>query len=333
MFLHELVIFIFFFLKAIILVAAILVLVGGLLALIAKNKLRETEKIKIKPLNKHYEALEETIQAEVLSKEEKKQLNKEIKAKNKQKNHSLPENSKRLFILNFNGDMKASQVQSLREEITAILTVARPGDTVLLKLESMGGMVHGYGLAASELLRIKDRAIPLVISVDKVAASGGYMMACVANQIIAAPFAILGSIGVVAQLPNVNQLLKKHHIDYEMITAGEYKRTLTVFGQNTEEGRRKVQDEVNDTHELFKEFIRQHRPQIDIATVATGEHWFATRALKLNLVDQLITSDDYLTRARKDMKLFEVTYKKPKKILEKLSEKIRVFFRETLSTL
>ena len=224
----------------------------------------------------------------------------------------------RVFILDFKGDLRALAVARLRKEITAVLSMARPDDEVVVRLESHGGMVHAYGLASSQLQRIKEHDIGLTVCVDKVAASGGYMMACVANKILAAPFAILGSIGVVAQLPNFNRLLKKHDIDFEMITAGEYKRTLTILGENTDKGREKLTEEVEDIHLLFKEFVTQHRPGLDIDRVATGEAWFGQRALDLSLVDELITSDEYIAKACEAADVFEVRYVERKPLPERL---------------
>jgi serine protease SohB len=208
-------------------------------------------------------------------------------------------------------------VASLREEITAILMVANEKDEVFVRLDSGGGIVNAYGLAASQLMRIRERNIPLTVAVDKVAASGGYMMACVANKIIAAPFSIVGSIGVVAQIPNFHRLLKKHDIDYEQFTAGEFKRTVTMFGENTEEARVKFRKEVEDIHLLFKDFITQHRPQVDIVKVSTGEHWPGIRALENQLVDELKTSDDYLLENSKNADLFEIKFTTKKSVLEK----------------
>ena len=250
-------------------------------------------------------------------KEEEKQK-KAKKDKDKDKDNESDEARKRAFVTEFNGDIKATATDELREVVTAILEVAEPQDEVILKLESPGGMVHGYGLAASQLARITAKDIPLTVCVDKVAASGGYMMACVAQKIITAPFAIIGSIGVLAQLPNFHRLLKKHDIDYELLTAGKYKRTLTMLGENTEEGREKFKEELEDTHVLFKEFITKHRPQVDIETVATGEIWFGQRAQDQKLVDEIATSDEYLTRLYKDVDIFEVKYEQKKSIAEKL---------------
>ena len=225
-----------------------------------------------------------------------------------------------LFWLDFNGSMDAHEVESLREEVTAILSLAnKEKDEVLVRLESGGGVVHGYGLAASQLLRIKDAEIKLTIAIDKVAASGGYMMACVADKVIAAPFAIVGSIGVIAQIPNFNKLLKKNDIDYEQITAGQYKRTLTLFGENTEQGREKFKAEIEQTHGLFKQFVAKHRPQLDLEKVATGEHWFAMDAIDLNLVDSIATSDDELLQQAKSKQAYKVTYKQKKGLADKFA--------------
>ncbi len=219
-----------------------------------------------------------------------------------------------LFVLDFNGSIDAKEVKSLREEITAILAVAGEGDEVLLRLESGGGMVHGYGLASSQLDRIKAAGLPLTIAVDKVAASGGYMMACVADKIVSAPFAIVGSIGVIAQIPNFNKLLKKHDIEFEQMTAGEYKRTLTMFGENTDKAREKFKQELEETHDLFKDFIRERRPELELEKVATGEHWFGTQAHALGLVDEIATSDDLIVAACKEKTVLAVHYVQKKKL-------------------
>ena len=204
-------------------------------------------------------------------------------------------NNQKIYVLDFKGDTAASAVEQLREEITLILATAKAGrDRVVVRLESPGGMVHGYGLAAAQLVRLRDAGFHLTICVDKVAASGGYMMACIGSEIVSAPFAILGSIGVVAQVPNFNRLLKEKNIDFEMYTAGQYKRTVTMFGENTEEGKAKFEEELQQTHVLFKHFVEKYRPQLNVEKVATGEHWYGQDALDLNLVDQLKTSDEYL---------------------------------------
>ena len=204
-------------------------------------------------------------------------------------------NNQKVYVLDFKGDTAASAVENLREEITLILATAKAGrDRAIVRLESPGGMVHSYGLAAAQLVRLRDAGFNLTICVDKVAASGGYLMACIANEIVSAPFAVVGSIGVVAQIPNFNRLLKEHHVDFELYTAGQFKRTVTMFGENTEEGKAKFEEELQQTHQLFKHFVEKYRPKLNIETVATGEHWYGEDAKGLNLVDKLQTSDEYI---------------------------------------
>ena len=260
-------------------------------------------------LSADYRALQADLQQQILDKKAYKLWQKSVSKA------MSPE--KKLFVIDFTGSMDAHEVDALREEVTAVLAVAQPEDAVLLRLESGGGVVHGYGLGASQLERLRQQHIPLTVAVDKVAASGGYMMACIADKIIAAPFAIIGSIGVIAQLPNFNKLLKKNHIDFEQFTAGEFKRTVTVFGENTDKGRQKFQQELEDTHVLFKQFVQRHRQQMDIDEVATGEHWFGYQALELKLVDALSTSDDYLLSQLKERQVFKVHYRIRKTLAEK----------------
>lgn len=239
------------------------------------------------------------------------QLAKEAKIRRK--------NNQKIFVLDFKGDIQASAVENLREEITLILATAKAGrDRIVVRLESPGGMVHGYGLAAAQLVRLRDAGFHLTICVDKVAASGGYMMACIANEIIAAPFAILGSIGVVAQVPNFNRLLKEHNVDFELYTAGQYKRTVTMFGENTPEGKAKFEEELQQTHVLFKHFVEKYRPQLNVDKVATGEHWYGEDALDLNLVDKLQTSDEYLLALLPQHDVYVINTRKKATLGEKL---------------
>ncbi|MBL8258839.1 MAG: protease SohB [Candidatus Competibacteraceae bacterium] len=306
-----------FLAKTATLVAAVLAVVGGVVMLARHGEGRSENRgrLNIRHLNDSYESMAFALKSATLSKKALKQYRKTQKAREKQREKI---ERRRVFVLNFHGDLRASAVASLREEVTAVLTVAQPEDEVMLRLESAGGLVHGYGLAAAQLLRIRDRQIGLTVAVDKVAASGGYMMACVADRILAAPFAVVGSIGVIAQLPNFNRLLKKNEVDFEQFMAGEFKRTVTVFGENTEQGRRKFQEEIEDTHQLFKEFVKTHRPSVDLDQVATGEHWFGARALESRLVDELRTSDDYLLAASNDADLYELSYTGKKSWLARL---------------
>lgn len=297
-------------------VAIVFVVIIGLIIFMIMQVKGENEHLTIKNINDKFEAMSRMLNQQVLN---KKELKKYLKLQKKElKEKETSEQRKKVFVLNFVGDIKASTVSSLREEITAVLTIANEQDEVIVILESGGGTVHGYGLGASQLKRIRDKGIKLTAAVDKVAASGGYMMACVADKIIAAPFAIIGSIGVLAQIPNFHRLLKKMDIDFEQITAGDYKRTLTLFGENTDKDREKFKEELEDTHKLFKEFVKDSRPQIDIDKIATGEHWYGKRAIELNLIDELITSDDYLTNAAKEADVFQVKYERKKPVSEKL---------------
>ena len=307
-----------FLAKSITVVIAILAITGGIVALSSRSQHKAKEHIEVKHLNQNYETMATALQSAMLPKKEFKEKLKALKKQHKAEEHGEKIRTRKIFVLNFYGDIRASALTSLREEITAILTVASPEDEVLLRLDSAGGLVHAYGLAASQLMRIKEKRITLTVAVDKVAASGGYLMACVADRIIAAPFAVVGSIGVVSQLPNFNRLLKKHDIDFEQFTAGEHKRTLTVFGENTDKGRQKFREEIEDTHQLFKDFVKEHRSVMDIAEVATGEHWYGARALNLKLIDALRTSDDYLLEASKTADLFEISYVTKKPLLAKL---------------
>ena len=263
---------------------------------------------------------EELKEAEKAEKKAEKAKAKALKAQRKKGEDTESERKPSLYVLHFKGDISASETAALREEISAIVQVAKPHDEVLLCLESPGGVVHGYGLAASQLMRLKQHNIKLTVAVDKVAASGGYMMACVADKIVSAPFAIIGSIGVVAQIPNIHRLLKKHDVDVDVMTAGEYKRTVTMLGENTEKGKQKFQQELEETHQLFKQFVSQNRPHLDVEQVATGEHWFGQQALNLNLVDEIMTSDDLLLQAMKEKQLIGVKYVVKKSLLQKVGK-------------
>lgn len=236
-----------------------------------------------------------------------------LKAKKKNKNPSH-----QVFVLDFDGDIKASAVKHLREEISTLISTANKGDEVVIRLESPGGLVHSYGLAAAQLVRIRDAGIKLTVCVDKVAASGGYMMACVADNIVAAPFAVIGSIGVVSQLPNFHKWLKNHDVDYEQFTAGDYKRTVTVFGENDDEDRAKYQQELEQTHVLFKHFVNRYRSMLDVDKVATGEHWYGEDALNLNLIDSLQTSDSYILDLMEDNEVYALHSRQKPTLAEKL---------------
>lgn len=301
--------------------------VTGLIALVfvvaiigGGRKKEDAPQLKVTNLNSKYNDLKVGVMQAVMDKKQFKQLAKaQAKEDKKDKKSAKVEHQKpKLYVLEFEGDIRASQVETLRDEITAMLSVAEPQDEVLLKLDNSGGVVHEHGLAASQLQRIKDAKLNFTVSVDKVAASGGYMMACVADRIVSAPFAILGSIGVLAQLPNFNRLLDKAGIDFEQHTAGEYKRTVTMFGKNSDKERKKLAEDLQETHLLFKEFVEQHRSKLDIDKVSTGEHWYGQQALKLELVDELITSDDFIINALDTFDIYELKMEIKKGFQDKL---------------
>ena len=315
-----------FLAQALTIVVAIIVVVGFVMAMGQRQRSGDIEgHIEIRKLNERYRNYREAMQHAVLSEDQFKRLRKEEKKQDKQEAKQLKKagdgeqaEKLRLYVLNFDGDMQASAADDLREEISAVLGVARSGDEVLLRLESGGGMVHSYGFASSQLQRIRDAGITLTVAVDKVAASGGYMMACVAQRIIAAPFAVIGSIGVLAQLPNFHRLLRKANVDFEQLTAGEYKRTLTMFGENTDADRQKMQEDIDDTHLLFKEFVAEHRRQVVIDEVATGEVWYGQRAISQGLVDELQTSDSFIQACLAERDVFEIRHIHKKNWQEKL---------------
>ncbi|KTD51774.1 signal peptide peptidase SppA [Legionella quinlivanii] len=281
-----------FLLKCLTLVISLLLALAGIMAISKKPR----PKLEIVSLNKQYEEIRQLMFKKVTGKAEK------VKKSKKETKSEKPS----LYVLQFHGDIKATEVEQLRDAITAILSIAGKKDEVLLLLESPGGAVNGYGLAASQLLRIRDRNIPLTVCIDKVAASGGYLMACIANKIVAAPFSIVGSIGVVSQIPNFHRWLKKHNVDVELITAGEYKRTLTILGENTEKGRQKFQEDLEKIHHAFREFVLQNREQIDINQVSTGEHWLSLDAFKLKLVDELKTSDEVIIEKLNHFNVYKI---------------------------
>ncbi|WP_308073766.1 protease SohB [Neisseria polysaccharea] len=300
------------------------------LAIVQSKKQSESGSVVLTDFSENYKKQRQSFEAFFLSGEEAKHQEKEEKKKEKAEakaekkrlkeggEKSAETQKSRLFVLDFDGDLHAHAVESLRHEITAVLLIAKPEDEVLLRLESPGGVVHGYGLAASQLRRLRERNIPLTVAVDKVAASGGYMMACVADKIVSAPFAIVGSVGVVAEVPNIHRLLKKHDIDVDVMTAGEFKRTVTFMGENTEKGKQKFRQELEETHQLFKQFVSENRPGLDIEKIATGEHWFGRQALALNLIDEISTSDDLLLKAFENKQIIEVKYQEKQSLIQRI---------------
>ncbi len=315
-----------FFFQTLIIVVGIIAVILTIAAVAIKNKGQKNFEVEI--LNEKHQEQKIALQSVLLNsddlKKEKKKIKAEEKAEEKKEIHKP-----HTYVLDFlKGDIQASSVDHFREEISAVLSVAEKGQDVIINVESPGGIVHGYGLAAAQILRLRDHGLNVTVCVDKVAASGGYMMACVAHKIICSPFAIIGSIGVVAQVPNFNKLLKKYDVDFKEYTAGDYKRTVSILGEITEKGEKKFIEQLEATHLLFKSFVGQFRPQMDLTKVATGEYWFGQDALKMGLVDEISTSDDFILKQMKDHKMIKISFeKKPT-----LSEKISGFVSEAVSS-
>ncbi len=303
-----------FLLKAATVVIAIVVVIAFAAAVGRKS---QQEGLEVESLNEKFRGLAHSLRQAIMGKSDRKQAEKAEKQRRKQAAKTSSERP-RSFVIDFKGDLKATAVQCLREEVSAVLAVATDKDQIIVRLENHGGIVHEHGLAASQLARIREAGIPLIVCVDKVAASGGYLMACVANTIYAAPFAILGSIGVLAQIPNFNRMLDNHGVDFEMITAGQYKRTVTMFGKNTDEDRDKLKQDLDDVHSLFKAAVSEYRPSLDLDRVATGEYWYGTRALELGLADELKTSDELLYQLAEQRDLYQVSYKAKQPLKKKL---------------
>ncbi len=306
-------------------VAAVVLAILIVMAFAMKN--RSSQKISVKNLNDRFKEYKKLLQTEWLDKKEKKKLAKDDKTP---EDHSKKSRS---YVLQFKGDIKASGADNLKDCINAVLTVAGKDDEVIIDLESPGGMVHGYGLVASQIQRLKDAGIGVTICVDKIAASGGYMIACLADKIIAAPFSIIGSVGVVASVPNFNKLLKKNDVDFYQMTAGRYKRTMTLFGEITPEAKEKFKEELEETHVLFKNHIKKFRPKVDVEQIATGEHWYGTRALELALIDELGTVDNYIFKQTQQRLVLEILHVPKKTVTQKLTEGMSYLFKSSRDAL
>lgn len=327
-----------FLAKAITVVLAFAAIVAIAAAAGSKGTKGRSGQVDISSLNEDFDETKENALEVLMSDEEHKaykksqsKTEKEEKKRKKKSGNNASDVRKRIFVLDFDGDIQASEVENLRHEISAILMVANDGDEVVMNVESAGGMVHTYGLAASQMQRIKDRGLPLTVCVDKVAASGGYLMACLADKLYAAPFAVVGSIGVLAQIPNFHRVLKKYDVDYDILTAGEHKQSMTMFGNNTDKMKEKLVDDLEDTHELFKSFVSESRPDLDIAKVATGEVWYGQRAIDVNLVDALKTSDSLLLEQSKQADLYKVAYKEKQSLQDKISSLMQYSVEKSLT--
>lgn len=303
--------------KAFVIIIGIIAILITIAGLALKNK-PEKESLEIKNINKKFKRYALKLNEGILNKKELKKHLKSLKSEDKKTSKEAPANNN-VYVLEFIGDKKASAVDTFAQEISAVLCVAKPEDEIMVKIESPGGFVHTYGLAAAQLERIKKQGCKLTVCVDKVAASGGYLMACTADQILAAPFAIVGSIGVIAQIPNFNKILKKNDVEFKEITAGEYKRSVSLFGELSEKGIKKFTEDIENTHSLFKNFVGKYRTKMDIAKVATGEIWYGIDAINNGLVDLVSTSDEYLFSKKDSSQIYTVKIVTKKSFADKFS--------------
>ncbi|WP_447553065.1 protease SohB [Vreelandella sp. EE22] len=300
-------------------ILTLLLVLAGFLLMRGKRGSERSLTLHVESLNEQRRARDRRLKVTATAQGGRKRLIKHFRREEKQRQKlarkpDTTADMQRVWVLTFHGDIKASQTEQFAQEVSAVINIASPSDEVVVRLESAGGLVHAYGLAAAQLDRLREAGVTTTVCIDKVAASGGYMMACTAHHIKAAPFAVIGSIGVVAQVPNVHRLLKRHDIDVELLTAGRYKRTLTVLGENTEEGRAKFIDDLENTHRLFKRYVAEHRPGMDIDQLATGEIWYGSEALDQHLVDSVGTSEAYLVERMAEADVFSVKLEPPRTI-------------------
>tara|TARA_B100000809_G_C15079226_1_gene509020 strand:+ start:427 stop:1455 length:1029 start_codon:yes stop_codon:yes gene_type:complete len=319
-----------FLLKVITIVTAIFLPILMIINSSKGKSVSEKGYLQIRNLSEQFKNMGSTLKGSQLDPKSYKKFRKDLQKKKKNEKKNPIKDQQSIYVLNFHGDIQASEVDKLKHEINAILVSETKCKEVVLKVESGGGSAYAYGLCAAELKRLIDNKIKLTVCIDKVAASGGYLMSCVATKIVAAPWALVGSIGVIAQMPNIHKLLKKNLVDFEMHTAGEFKRTLTVFGENTEEGRSKFKSELEDLHLIFKDFVKENRPEIDTNIVATGEVWQGEKALNVGLIDEIGTSDDYLVKLSKKFKLFEIEYVEKKNLSERFAFAAEIFINKTV---
>ena len=281
----------------------------------ARSQRRREDEVKVTSLDDRFDLMEAQIRIATDGAKGAKAFLKARKKEAKQRD----ENAKRVYVIGFKGDPMASGHAAFARKITAALVAARPDkDEIVVSITSPGGIVSGYGLMAAQMQRVRRAGVELTACVDQVAASGGYMMAVAANRIVAAPFAVVGSIGVVAQVPNVSRLLKKIDVDYEELTAGEHKRPISVLAPISEEGREHFKTKLEETHVAFKDFVRENRPALNVEAVGDGDYWYATDALKLGLIDAIATSDEYLLAQRGKARLFVIDAPEKKTLMKVL---------------
>lgn len=233
---------------------------------------------------------------------------------------------KTAVLLSFNGDINATEVIEFGRAVSMIVQMKDLVSEVYIIINSGGGVVNGYGLLASEIERLHYSEIETYALIDQVAASGGYMAACVANHVVAAPFAYIGSIGVVSEMPNFNQILSDNGINIEQHTAGKSKRTVTPLGKITDEDRNEFKKKLERIHRSFINHVSHYRNINDAdenknSIIFSGDYWIAeeTVELELGLVDEISTSQEFLLDKMKEYNIIEITFQENKTKKSKLS--------------
>lgn len=222
------------------------------------------------------------------------------------------EKLKPLAVLTFVGDIGAKQYKSFGQLIDEVIINKSEIDEVVVVVNSPGGAVSPYGNVYSQMERVRDAGLKLTVCIDVVAASGGYLMSLPAHKIIAAPFSMVGSVGVMAFVPNLRGLLEDYNINPRTFTAGKYKRTVSLTDEATEEEVEKFKQQLNAIHRLFLEAVKKYRKDVKMEVVETGEHWTARESVELGLglVDDIATSQQYLLEANRDRDLIILSQKR-----------------------
>ena len=228
-------------------------------------------------------------------------------------NYYRPDKSN-LYYLEFEGDIQASEAAKLKQEILVCLQVAKPTDVFLILVESSGGSVSNYGDLYSVMEMIKKRGHTLWVAIDRVAASGGYLISLPADKIFATPFALIGSIGVLSEVPNFGGLLDKYGVKMEEYTAGERKMNISMFRENGEEQKEHHRKKLGKIHELFKAQLVKYRggliekKGVDIGELMEGDFWMGENAFELGLVDELKSSVEILLDEKDHFNILKVNY-------------------------
>lgn len=219
-----------------------------------------------------------------------------------------PASGKVTAVLRFEGDTMATGRQDFARMVDEVLHNKERIQRVIVVVNSPGGGVSVYGQMFAGMERMRNAGVDVTACVDTYAASGGYLMSVPAQRIIAAPFAMVGSIGVVSEFMNFNKLLRRLGVEPMTITAGELKRTVTPLSEVTEENKAAYKAQLEAIHRQFIAVVKKYR-EVDADRVCTGNHWTAAESveLKLNLVDGLATSQEYLFEANQTEDLVTIS--------------------------